>query len=59
MKIEYGESDKTMDNKVIRYSIELAMLKNLFEKKLITQTEYNAIETKIKKDYGIVSNITT
>lgn len=46
------------NEKVIRYSLELAMLKQLFKRNLINNSEYAIIEEKLKKDYGIVSNIT-
>lgn len=44
--------------KLLRYSIQLAMLKQLFVKKLISEAEYLLIEKRLMKDYGIVSNIT-
>ena len=48
-----------MDNKkILRYSIQLSMLKQLLSKKLINETEYQVIQKRLMKDYGIVSNIT-
>ena len=44
--------------KLMRYSMQLAMLKQLFVKKLISEAEYLLIEKRLMKDYGIVSNIT-
>ena len=44
--------------KLLRYSMQLAMLKQLFVKKLISEAEYLRIEKRLMKDYGIVSNIT-
>ena len=44
--------------KLLRYSMQLAMLKQLFVKKLISEAEYLLIEKILMKDYGIVSNIT-
>ena len=44
--------------KLLRYSMQLAMLKLLFVKKLISEAEYLLIEKRLMKDYGIVSNIT-
>lgn len=38
--------------------MQLAMLKQLFVKKLISEAEYLLIEKRLMKDYGIVSNIT-
>ena len=48
-----------MDNKkILRYSMQLSMLKQLLSKKLINETEYQVIQKRLIKDYGIVSNIT-
>ena len=48
-----------MNGKILlRYSMQLAMLKQLFVKKLISEAEYLLIEKRLMKDYGIVSNIT-
>lgn len=48
-----------MDNKkILRYSMQLSMLKQLLSKKLINETEYQVIQKRLMKDYGIVSNIT-
>ena len=44
--------------KLLRYSMQLAMLKQLFVKKLISEAEYLLIEKRLMKDYGIVSKIT-
>lgn len=45
--------------KLLRYSIQLSMLKQLLSLKLINEMEYQLVEKKLKKDYGIVSDITT
>lgn len=45
-------------NKLLRYSMQLAMLKQLFKKKLITEYEYHQVEKRLKRDYSIISNIT-
>ena len=48
-----------MDNKkILRYSMQLSMLKQLLSKKLINENEYQIILKRLMKDYGIVSNIT-
>ena len=48
-----------IDNKkILRYSMQLSMLKQLLSKKLINETEYQVIQKRLMKDYGIVSNIT-
>ena len=44
--------------KLLRYSMQLAMLKQLLVKKLISETEYLLVEKRLMKDYGVVSNIT-
>ncbi|MCI5503350.1 MAG: conjugal transfer protein [Eubacterium sp.] len=45
--------------KLLRYSLQLSMLKQLFNKKMISESEYKIIENDLKKDYRVVSNITT
>ena len=44
--------------KLLRYSMQLSMLKQLLSKKLINENEYHVIQKRLMKDYGIVSNIT-
>lgn len=46
------------NKKILRYSMQLSMLKQLLSKKLINETEYQVIQKRLMKDYGIVSNIT-
>ena len=46
------------DKKLLRYSMQLSMLKQLLSKKLINETEYQVIQKRLMKDYGIISNIT-
>lgn len=46
-------------NELLRYSMQLSMLKQLRKKQLLSEKEYILIEKKLMKDYGIVSNITT
>ena len=45
--------------KLLRYSMQLSMLKQLLALKLINEIEYQLIEKRLKKDYGVISNITT
>ncbi|MCI6430685.1 MAG: SHOCT domain-containing protein [Oliverpabstia sp.] len=45
-------------DKLLRYSMQLSMLKQLLSKKLITESEYQLIQKRLMKDYGVVSNIT-
>lgn len=44
--------------RILRYSIQLSMLKQLLNLKLINELEYEQIQKKLMRDYGIVSNIT-
>ena len=44
--------------KLLRYSMQLSMLKQLRSLKLISEAEYQLVEKKLKKDYGVISNIT-
>ena len=44
--------------KLLRYSMQLSMLKQLLSKKLINDTEYQLIQKRLMRDYGVVSNIT-
>ena len=44
--------------KLLRYTMQLAMLKQLRGKHLFNESEYLLIQKKLMKDYGIVSNIT-
>ena len=46
-------------NRLLRYSIQLAWLKQLLNKKLITEEEYNRVLLKLRKDYGVISDLTT
>ena len=46
------------NKKLLRYSIQLSMLKQLLNLKLLSETEYEMIRKKLMKDYGIVSDIT-
>lgn len=52
-----GENE--MDTKkLLRYTMQLAMLKQLLTKKMIDENEYLLIQKRLMKDYGVVSNIT-
>lgn len=50
-------SNKKTDDKLIRYSMQLAYLHTLLSEKLISETEYSRIKKKLMKDYGIGSDI--
>jgi transcriptional regulator CtsR len=47
------------DVNLIRYSMQLAFLKQLLEKKLITEKEYSLIKNRLMKDYKINSDLTS
>ena len=44
--------------KLLRYSMQLSMLKQLRSLKHISEAEYQLVEKKLKKDYSVISNIT-
>ncbi|NBH85286.1 conjugal transfer protein [bacterium C-53] len=44
--------------RLLRYSMQLSMLKQLLKLKLINQFEYEQIQKRLMRDYGIISNIT-
>ena len=48
-----------MQKDIMRYSMQLAMLKQLLNKKLLTDKEYNAVKLKLMQDYKIPSNLIT
>ena len=45
--------------KLLRYSMQLSMLRQLLSMKLINDFEYEKIKKRLMRDYGVVSNITT
>ena len=46
-------------SKLFRYSMQLAMLRQLLLAQKITESEHQKIELRLKKDYGIISDITS
>ena len=46
-----------VNEKLIRYSMQLAYLHTLLSSRLITENEYSLIKKKLQKDYHIVSDI--
>lgn len=46
-------------NNLIRYSMQLAYLRQLLDKKLITDREYSLIKNRLMQDYKVVSNLLT
>lgn len=47
-----------MQKDIMRYSMQLAMLKQLLNKNLITEKEYSMVKAKLMQDYNISSNLT-
>ena len=47
------------EQNLIRYSIQLAFLKQLLERKLITDREYSLIKQRLMKDYRAVSELSS
>jgi ribosomal protein L35 len=45
-------------NNLIRYSMQIAMLKQLLARKLISEKEYTLVKQKLMKDYKVLSDIT-
>lgn len=44
--------------RLLRYSMQLSMLRQLLNKKLISEFECKKIKKRLMKDYNIVSDIT-
>lgn len=47
-----------MDKSLIRYSMQIAMLKQLLARKLISEKEYYFVKKQLMKDYKVFSDIT-
>lgn len=47
------------EQNLIRYSIQLAFLKQLLGRKLITDREYSLIKQRLMKDYRVVSELSS
>lgn len=48
-----------MDNRLIRYSMQIAMLRQLLTLALITEKEFTLIKNKLMQDYGVVSDLSS
>ena len=60
MNLLFRERGKILKNSnLIRYSMQLSFLKQLLDKKLITDKEYSLIKNRLMKDYKVVSNLMT
>ena len=56
--MEKREAGWSMEKKdVLKYSAQIAMLKQLQKKKLISDKEYAQILLKIRKDHGVISDL--
>ena len=51
-----GGGDFLETDKMIRYSLQVAMLGTLKREHLVTEEEYKKILDRIKKDFGIISH---
>lgn len=47
-----------MDRNLIRYSMQIAMLKQLLAQNMISQKEYETVKKRLMRDYKVVSDIT-
>lgn len=47
------------ENDLLKYSKQLAFLKQLLEKQLITDEEYALIKNRLMKDYKVCSDLTS
>ena len=47
------------NNRLLRYSIQLSMLKQLLIRKLIDEKEYKRILHALMRDYGVISDLNT
>ncbi|HHW67157.1 MAG: hypothetical protein PWP07_1166 [Epulopiscium sp.] len=48
-----------MKGKLIRYSMQIAMLGQLLSLALINEKEFSLIKNKLMQDYGVVSDLTS
>lgn len=46
-------------NDFMRYSMQLAFLRQLLDKKLLTEKEYALVKSWLMKDYKVVSDLMT
>ena len=45
------------DDEILKYSMQIAMLKQLLGKELINEKEYEKIKKKLMEEYKIVSDL--
>ncbi len=48
-----------MKRDLLRYSIQVAMLKTLLLRGLISEKEFEAVKKQLMKDYHIISDLTS
>lgn len=48
-----------METRLLRYSMQLAFLRQLPEKQLISDREYSLIKNRLMKDYKIISDLSS
>ncbi len=48
-----------MNQKLIRYSMQIAMIKQLLALSLITESEFIQIKNKTMREYGVISDLTS
>lgn len=48
-----------MKANLLRYSMQLAMLRQLLSKSLLTEKEYNLVKERLMEDYKITSHLTS
>ena len=45
------------EDEILKYSMQIAMLKQLMIKKLINEKEYEQIRKELLKEYGVLSDL--
>lgn len=53
------EMCSSMKKDIIRYSLQIAMLTQLLNKRLITKQEFTIIKNKLMEKYRVVSDLTS
>ena len=48
-----------MKDRLIRYSMQIAMLRQLLSLALITEKEFTIIKNRLMQDYGVLSDLTS
>lgn len=48
-----------MKDRLIRYSMQIAMLNQLLFLALITEKEFALVKNKLMQDYGVISDLTS